>query len=61
MNTRNLPLGKERPASFWDDCLENVGASMPHNPTDLTAYLILSEMFWTWNSDTEQEMNKDFS
>jgi hypothetical protein len=40
MSTRNLPGDKGRPAckaenlttNLWTDCLENVGASMSHNP-----------------------------
>jgi hypothetical protein len=47
MNTRNLPGGKGRPACeanklhrhLWAGCLENVGASMSHNPMGLHGML----------------------
>jgi hypothetical protein len=38
MSTRNIPGGKGRPARKAD-CLENVGASTSHNPTDLHGLL----------------------
>jgi hypothetical protein len=41
MSTRNLPGCKGRPAyrHLWADCLENVGASMSHNPMGLHGLL----------------------
>jgi hypothetical protein len=47
MSTRKLPGGKGRPARkadqpylhLWADCLENMGASMSHNPMDLHGLL----------------------
>jgi hypothetical protein len=45
MSTKNLPGGKRRPArkadltAIWADCLENVGASMSHNPMGLHGLL----------------------
>jgi hypothetical protein len=44
IGTRNLPGGKGRPALKADhhllaDCLENVGASIPHNPIGLHGLL----------------------